>query len=258
MNKSIYDFGQSARELSKNPLGIIALFIVLVYGFACLLFGFSAKHLLPDERVILIWFTALFPICVLLAFVWLVSKHPDKLYGPRDFRTDESFLKTLDQKQSIATTTGPETKKEIEDLMKYGEEFGVIKKQEDRIRADLTVRKLDFNNPTAGVLIRHLAASQVLRFFDNTYNTLFGSQIRLLRLLDQSKEGLPENVVQEFFVAIQNANAALSTWDLVGYIKYLMSQGLVDKIDQTFRITKLGEEFLIWLSKSGNNENRAL
>jgi hypothetical protein len=32
MNDSVKSFGETAKGLARNPLGIIALFIVLVYG----------------------------------------------------------------------------------------------------------------------------------------------------------------------------------------------------------------------------------
>jgi hypothetical protein len=44
---TLNQFGESARALSKNPLGIIALFIVLIYGFAALVVG-SSSQLGPD------------------------------------------------------------------------------------------------------------------------------------------------------------------------------------------------------------------
>jgi hypothetical protein len=36
-------FGNTAKGLARNPLGIIALFIVLIYGFAALTLGFNSK-----------------------------------------------------------------------------------------------------------------------------------------------------------------------------------------------------------------------
>lgn len=55
-------FGETAKSLARNPLGIIALFIVLIYGFASLVVGFSSR-LEDTERTPLIslWcFLALF------------------------------------------------------------------------------------------------------------------------------------------------------------------------------------------------------
>ena len=82
----------AAKSLSRNPLSIIALFIVLVYVFASLVITLTSS-LNSNERLPLVYFLVLFPILVLIVFAWLVSNHSDKLYGPSDFRTDNSFIK---------------------------------------------------------------------------------------------------------------------------------------------------------------------
>jgi len=91
MKNPLDDFCATARYLSKNPLGIIALFIVLVYGFACLVLGASSQ-LSSDDRTPIIWFVVIFPFFVLFSFSWLVSKHHWKLYGPSSFRNDSLFI----------------------------------------------------------------------------------------------------------------------------------------------------------------------
>ena len=88
----IESFGKIAEGLAQSPLRIIALFIVLVYGVVSVTMFFSS-HFLPTERQILIYFLVLFPVLVLAVFVWLVSKHSEKLYGPRDFKNEENFMK---------------------------------------------------------------------------------------------------------------------------------------------------------------------
>lgn len=84
----------AAKGLSRNSLGIIALFIVLVYGFAALTLGINSS-LQPAERAPLVWFLVMFPVFVLIAFGWLVSKHHEKLYAPGDYKSDEGFLEGL-------------------------------------------------------------------------------------------------------------------------------------------------------------------
>lgn len=91
-----------ARYLARNPLGIVALFISLIYGFATLLLGISASALQPSERVPLVWFVVLFPILVLVCFYILVTRHHGKLYAPDDYRDDQSFLQTLSPLQQAA------------------------------------------------------------------------------------------------------------------------------------------------------------
>jgi CheY-like chemotaxis protein len=105
---AVKDFAESAKGFTKSPLGIIALFIVLVYGFASVVVGFSSK--LTDQSVILplIYFLVLFPVIVFVGFLWLVAKHHNKLYGPSDFRNDDNFIKA--QMASVASLAAASAK----------------------------------------------------------------------------------------------------------------------------------------------------
>ncbi len=108
-------FGQTAKRLAKNPLGIIALFIVLVYGLAALMTAFSSSLTAP-EKAPLIWFLIVFPVIVLFVFAWLVSMHSDKIrpenyLEPRDFADQSNFLKYQKQKmQAVASLTAASKK----------------------------------------------------------------------------------------------------------------------------------------------------
>jgi hypothetical protein len=77
---------------AKNPLGIIALFISLIYGTCALLLGAAVDKVSDQNQNILTIFIVGFPVAVLVAFIFLVTKHHKKLYGPGDFRSDEGFL----------------------------------------------------------------------------------------------------------------------------------------------------------------------
>ncbi|MBI4246885.1 MAG: hypothetical protein HY614_06815 [Candidatus Rokubacteria bacterium] len=87
--------GQAAQRLARNPLGIIALFIVLVYGIAALVVNYSAGHLDQDQKWPLVWFLVGFPVAVLTAFTWLVARHHTKLYAPGDYREDRGFFEAM-------------------------------------------------------------------------------------------------------------------------------------------------------------------
>jgi len=84
-------FVESALGFTKSPLGIIALFIVLVYGFASLVVGFGSG--LSEHVVPLIYFMVFFPVLVFVGFLWLVAKHHNKLYGPSDFKNEDNYIK---------------------------------------------------------------------------------------------------------------------------------------------------------------------
>jgi hypothetical protein len=90
----ISDFMDKAKGLTRNPLGIIALFVSLIYGFACLVLSTSLNNLHgQDERIPLIWFIIFFPILILLCFIFLVVKHHHKLYAPSDYQDESNFVK---------------------------------------------------------------------------------------------------------------------------------------------------------------------
>ena len=97
MSDATESFGKIAASLSRSPLEIIALFIVLVYGFASLVFIFAGDFA-PAERLLLVCFLVSFPILVLLVFAWLVSKHANKLFGPGLFKDERLFLELLNLK----------------------------------------------------------------------------------------------------------------------------------------------------------------
>lgn len=101
MHTGLKEFGDIAKNLSGNPLGIIALFIVLVYGIAALVLGVSANTLQSFERLPMIWFLIIFPPIVLFTFTWLVARHHGKLYAPKDFSDPTHFLQTLNRDVQI-------------------------------------------------------------------------------------------------------------------------------------------------------------
>lgn len=122
MSDQVDGFGNIATSLARNPLGIIALFIVLVYGFACLVTGFAGSWS-ATERAPMIYFLVGFPILVLASFTWLVSNHSGKLFAPSDFKNEDNYIKmqmSAVASLAIATTQKGEVhspKSEIQDIV---------------------------------------------------------------------------------------------------------------------------------------------
>lgn len=77
----------------RNPLGIIALFLSVIYGIAGYVIsnGFSNLHGCC-ERLPLIYFIVFFLLIVLGVFTYLVVKHNEKLYAPNDFDNQDVFF----------------------------------------------------------------------------------------------------------------------------------------------------------------------
>lgn len=85
------DFGTTAKSLSRNPLGIIALFIVLVYGFACLVV-MTGGSLSQSEKLPIIYFLIVFPFVVLGVFTYLVAFRAGQLFAPGDFKKEDNYI----------------------------------------------------------------------------------------------------------------------------------------------------------------------
>ena len=83
----------------RNPLGVIGLFVSLVYGFACLLFGVSGQASDTEPQWLMLGFVVGFPVLLLGAFVFLVVKHHEKLYAPLDYGDPRLFLRTMNTRE---------------------------------------------------------------------------------------------------------------------------------------------------------------
>ena len=90
----------SVNKLSKNPLGILALLIVLVYGIAGIVA--SSNVFSNDDLTVLVWFLVLFPVIVLVALIYLVRSHHDKLYAPSDFTDEGNFVNLINKTLPMA------------------------------------------------------------------------------------------------------------------------------------------------------------
>jgi hypothetical protein len=141
----LLEFGKTARSLARNPLGIIALFIVLLYAIAGLVLGVSATKLEASERLPLVWFIVIFPFAVLAVFSWLVSMHHKKLYAPSDFKSDDAFLQALSpegQRQRLEKEVAdltPSTTKSLDDKEASKVAIGAEGRSVNRIRADVVL-----------------------------------------------------------------------------------------------------------------------
>ena len=114
---TIKEFGKNAVALSGRPIGIIALFILLVYAsFAAALV--SGEGLTEIQRSLIIGFMIIYSCLVLYVFYSLVTKHPGKLYSPKDFNNEDHFLEVIREKlhQDISTDVEKEINKRISNL----------------------------------------------------------------------------------------------------------------------------------------------
>ena len=95
-------FIDAAIALGKNPLGVLALVLVFVnctFG-SVLIWGNLVSWL---ESIVILALLLFIP--GYLIFFWqIITKHPDKLYSPDNFKDDETFLKYVNKVEKIEVT----------------------------------------------------------------------------------------------------------------------------------------------------------
>lgn len=133
-------------------------------------------------------------------------------------------------------------------------------KREEVIRTDLQKRGLSTEGDTVKILIRHLSAVQINLAFEQAYQILFGSQIALLRKLNQLRgQGLSqENLNAHFKAVVEKYPDVFATWTLAQYMNYLVSNNGVVIKNASYFITDLGVAFLAWLTWAGKREDKVL
>jgi len=245
------DFLKASKGLTNNPLGIIALFIGLVYGMACIVFIFSAQSLYSFEREYIILFVVLFPCLVLLVFSHLVAKHHQKLYAPQDYRDDESFLRAynpnkLDQE---------DMSEKVQELM--GENsFQIVTDKEESIKLELQKDGLGHSGPTEKLLARRVAVFEAIHWFDQIYNNILGAQISFLQTL-KKKKNLDETEAFTALMSFKIGRPALKIWTLEMFLSYLINMKLIKIEAGSYTTTVYGDEFLQMLEASGNDQIKA-
>jgi hypothetical protein len=170
-------------------------------------------------------------------------------------------------KSGIKTQPNPEIQREDPKKIEAAQELllaigntVVLQDIESRIKNELTSRQLSIDSETTKVLIKYLAAAQVGLEFEQVQNLIFGSQIFLLKKLNEvSGQGQSPALVQSHFEHIQKVfSDSFADWSLEKYLHFLFERNLVIFQDGRYHITNLGKEYLVWMARTGRSENKPL
>jgi len=148
----------------------------------------------------------------------------------------------------------------VQELLAAIGESIVLSDIEERIRTELEAKGLETEGDTIKVLIKHLAASRILTEFEQIYNLIFGSQIFLLKKLNEvAGQGRSEEYVSDYFEHVKTLYPdQLGEWGMEQYLEFLFGRTLILNQDGSFHITNLGVEFITWMARNGRSEDRGL
>ena len=151
-------------------------------------------------------------------------------------------------------------KKAVEKLLAVIGDSVVISELETRIVDDMKAKNLNADGDSVKVLVKHLAGTQILLAFERIHNMIFGSQIYLLKKLNESVGvGKPMDIVKRHIDHVRNIfSDSLSSWTDEQYLQFLYDRLLIVRNDEQLHITNLGVEYLMWLVRNGRSENRPL
>jgi hypothetical protein len=105
-----------------------------------------------------------------------------------------------------------------------------------------------------------LAGSKILLEFEQIYGLIFGSQIELLKKLNEVVgQGLKmEDVISQYEHVRELFKDILGKWSIEQYMTFLFNRLLVTVDGDTCHITNLGVEYLTWMTRNGRSENKPL
>ena len=145
----------------------------------------------------------------------------------------------------------------LEELMNIGDSV-VLKEVEHLITVDLEKRDISAQD-SVRVLTRHLAATQLSLDYEQIHSLIFGSQIYLLKRLNEVQgQGKPPEFIEEHFERVRAAFPELADWSLQQYMTFLYARTLVISKDGNVHITQKGVDYLVWVARTGHNEDKRL
>ncbi|MBU4288097.1 MAG: hypothetical protein KKI12_08000 [Proteobacteria bacterium] len=151
-------------------------------------------------------------------------------------------------------------RKAVEKLLAVIGESIVISELETRIIDEMKANNLKVDGDSIKVLVKHLAGTQLLLAFERIHSIIFGSQIFLLKRLNESAGvGKPMVFVEQHIDHVRNMfSENLSSWTNEQYLQFLFDRILIVRNDEQLHVTNLGVEYLTWLVRNGRSDNKPL
>lgn len=168
---------------------------------------------------------------------------------------DKSGIKASQTPEAQREEQKKETVQQL--LLAIGDSI-VLQDIEGRIKADFKAKGLETEGDTIKVLMKHLAGTTVLLEFEQIHNLIFGSQIFLLKKLNEvAGQGKPAEFIVTHFQHVQGLfPEQLGNWSIEQYLAFLLSRLLITTKGNVFHITNLGVEYLTWMVKNGKSEDK--
>lgn len=202
------------------------------------------------------WYHLAFPFA--LAFI-IIFREPISNLITRITSIDKKGLKAGPSPESQREKIGT-TNEAVQQLLDAVGNSIVINEQEKNIQKALEEKGISANGDAEKVLIKFLAGTQLLLVFEKTQGLIFGSQIVLLKKLNEvAGQGLNVELVNQHIKTTKKSYPdELGDWTADQYLSFLRSYLLIVGDEDQIHITNLGVEYLTWMARNGRSEDQPL
>lgn len=176
--------------------------------------------------------------------------------GKEGFSLDAAIsASVLQTETTVEVGLTPEAEKRLKEVQSFVVP-SVMQEREALIMADLQRMNLAKSVDAIPILVRHLAAVQLVAAAEQVYRTIFGSQIAVLRYMNSSGCCNVQQIANVYEEAKRRFPALYENYSLEQYIGYLTTQQFLVSKDGQYCIAELGREFLKWMVSVGATENK--
>ena len=174
---------------------------------------------------------------------------------PKLRRVGPTGLEFEVERQQIraAVVAAPGELKELPGLSRTQAMARVERLLHDRLHQSITKQE-----DREDLLVRLLAQSHLETLFEQTYRLIFGSQISALKILNQHQGvTVSEADARAHFERLKELHPEV--YQHYGYeqwLGFLLGRDLIMRSDDTFAITDIGRDFLLYLTAKGLPENK--
>jgi len=125
------------------------------------------------------------------------------------------------------------------------------------VEQETEISKLESDKEKIVRLTNYSCILYIMRHFDNLYNSIFGSQIKILERLNTLRPETKESLKYFYEYAKKNNPTFFENYSYDNYMNFLFSYNLIiEEENNNISITFLGIDFLKYLSETNKDVNR--
>lgn len=126
----------------------------------------------------------------------------------------------------------------------------------EEVSKETEVSNLKTSDEKIERLTNYSSLLYIMRHFDNLYNNIFGSQIRILEYINSHSQITRESTKFIYENAKKNNPKFYENYSYNNYLNFLFDYILIREDDGILNITILGVDFLKYLTESNKNVNK--